>query len=174
MKAFRDRLQNEVIVFDGGVGTYLYEKGIYINTCFDELNLTNPDLVAEIHREYVQAGADVIETNTFGANRFKLAGHGLESRVYDINRKGAEIARRAAGETTLVAGSVGPLGVQIEPIGKLSFQEVQEAFQEQIKALLEGGVDLIILETFSLVTELPAVRAVRASLHIPLIASDRQ
>ncbi|MCC6396184.1 MAG: homocysteine S-methyltransferase family protein, partial [Bacteroidetes bacterium] len=93
MKPFRERLQDEVIVFDGGVGTYLYEKGIYINTCFDELNLTNPDLVAEIHRDYVQAGADVIESNTFGANRFKLAPYGLESRVYEINRKGAEIAR---------------------------------------------------------------------------------
>jgi homocysteine S-methyltransferase len=93
----------------------------------------------------VQAGEDVIETNTFGANRFKLAAYGLESRVYEINRKGAEIAKHAAGETTLVAGSVGPLGVQIEPIGKLSFREAQEAFEEQIKGLLDGGVDLTSL-----------------------------
>jgi methionine synthase I (cobalamin-dependent)/5,10-methylenetetrahydrofolate reductase len=172
MKAFQDRLRDEVIVFDGGMGTYLYEKGIYINTCFDELNLTNPDLVADIHREYVQAGADVIETNTFGANRFKLAAYGLESRVYEINRKGAEIAKHAAGEATLVAGSIGPLGVQIEPIGKLSFRETQDAFEEQIRGLLDGGVDLIVLETFSLVAELlQAIRATRA-LHasIPLIA----
>ena len=172
MKAFRERLQSEVIVFDGGVGTYLYEKGIYINTCFDELNLTNPDLVADLHREYVQAGADVIETNTFGANRFKLAPHGLEPRVYEINKKGAELAKRAAGDSVLVAGSVGPLGVQIEPIGKLSFREAQDAFEEQIKGLLDGGVDLIILETFSLVSELlQAIRATRAlSPSIPLIA----
>jgi methionine synthase I (cobalamin-dependent)/5,10-methylenetetrahydrofolate reductase len=172
MKAFRDRLQSEVIVFDGGVGTYLYEKGIYINTCFDELNLTNPDLVTDLHREYVQAGADVIETNTFGANRFKLAPHGLEPRVYEINKKGAELAKRAAGETVLVAGSVGPLGVLIEPIGKLSFREAQDAFEEQIKGLLDGGVDLIILETFSLVPELlQAIRATRAlNPSIPLIA----
>ncbi len=172
MKPFRDRLQTEVIVFDGGVGTYLYEKGIFINTCFDELNLTNPDLVAEIHREYVQAGADVIETNTFGANRFKLAPHGLESRVYDINRKGAELAKRAAGDTVLVAGSMGPLGVQIEPIGKLSFGEAREVFVEQIQGLLDGGVDLIILETFSLASEL--IQAIRATRElrpdIPLIA----
>jgi homocysteine S-methyltransferase len=172
MKPFRERLQNEVIVFDGGVGTYLYEKGIYINTCFDELNLTNPDLVAEIHRDYVQAGADVIESNTFGANRFKLAPYGLESRVYEINKKGAEIARREAGEKALVAGSVGPLGVQIEPIGKLSYDEAKEAFAEQIKGLLDGGVDMIILETFSLVSELlQAVRATRELRpDIPLIA----
>jgi homocysteine S-methyltransferase len=172
MKAFRERLQNEVIVFDGGVGTYLYEKGIYINTCFDELNLTNPDLVADLHREYVQAGADVIETNTFGANRFKLAPHGLEPRVYEINKRGAELAKRAAGDSVLVAGSVGPLGVQIEPIGKLSFREAQDAFEEQIKGLLDGGADLIILETFSLVAELlQAIRATRAlSPSIPLIA----
>ena len=172
MKPFRERLQDEVIVFDGGVGTYLYEKGIFINTCFDELNLTNPDLVAEIHRDYIQAGADVIESNTFGANRFKLAPYGLESRVYEINKKGAEIAKREAGEKALVAGSVGPLGVQIEPIGKLSYDEAKEAFAEQIKGLLDGGADIIILETFSLVSELlQAVRATRElRADIPLIA----
>lgn len=172
MKSFRERLRNEVIVFDGGVGTYLYEKGIYINTCFDELNLTNPDLVAEVHRDYVNAGADVIETNTFGANRFKLAPHGLESKVYEINRRGAEIARKVAGETTFVAGSMGPLGVQIEPIGKLSYDEAKEVFKEQAKGLLEGGVDLIVLETFALVSEL--IQAVRATREldpkIPIMA----
>ena len=162
MKSFRERLHNEVIVFDGGVGTYLYEKGVYINTCFDELNLTNPDLVGEVHRDYVNAGADVIETNTFGANRFKLAPHGLETKVYEINRKGAEIAKRIAGDKAFVAGSIGPLGVQIEPIGKLSFDEAKEVFKEQAKGLLDGGVDLIVLETFSLVSELTqAIRATR-------------
>ena len=114
MKSFRDRLHKEVIVFDGGVGTYLYEKGIYINTCFDELNLTNPDLVREVHRDYVLAGADVIETNTFGANRFKLTPFGLETKIREINRSGAELARSEAKDKALVAGSVGPLGVQIE------------------------------------------------------------
>lgn len=172
MKSFRERLQSEVIVFDGGVGTYLYEKGIYINTCFDELNLTNPDLVSEVHRDYVNAGADVIETNTFGANRFKLAPHGLERKVHEINLKGAQIAKKAAGEKALVAGSVGPLGVQIEPLGKMSYDEAKDAFKEQIQGLLEGGVDLIILETFGLVSELQqAIRAVRdLDKDIPLIA----
>jgi methionine synthase / methylenetetrahydrofolate reductase(NADPH) len=172
MKSFRERLQNEVIVFDGGVGTYLYEKGIYINTCFDELNLTNPDLVAEVHRDYINAGADVVETNTFGANRFKLAPHGLETKVYDINRKGAEIARKVAGDRVLVAGSMGPLGVQIEPIGKLSYDEARDVFKEQAKGLLEGGVDLVVLETFALVSELTqAIRAIRElASDVPIMA----
>ena len=173
MKSFPDRLQgNEVIVFDGGVGTYLYEKGIYVNTCFDELNLTNPDIVTEVHRDYVSAGADVIETNTFGANRFKLAPHGLEKKVHEINLKGAQLARNAAKENVLVAGSVGPLGVQIEPLGKLSYDEARDAFKEQIAGLLEGGVDLIVLETFSLVPELQqAIGAVKElNPAIPIMA----
>jgi methionine synthase I (cobalamin-dependent)/5,10-methylenetetrahydrofolate reductase len=162
MKAFRDRLHKEVIVFDGGVGTYLYEKGVFINTCFDELNLTNPDIVAEVHRDYVNAGADVVETNTFGANRFKLTPYGLETRVHEINIKGAQIARKVAADKALVAGSVGPLGIQIEPLGKLSFDEAKEAFVEQMKGLIDGGVDLIVLETFSHVPELQqAIRAAR-------------
>jgi methionine synthase / methylenetetrahydrofolate reductase(NADPH) len=172
MKTFREKLQNEIIVFDGGVGTYLYEKGVFINTCFDELNLINPDLVSEVHRDYVNAGADVIETNTYGANRFKLAPHGLEGRVYEINLKGAQLAKKVAQNKTLVAGSVGPLGVQIEPLGKLSYDEAKEVFKEQIKGLLDGGVDLVILETFGLVTELEqAIRAVKElNDDIPVIA----
>ncbi|HTX99468.1 MAG TPA: bifunctional homocysteine S-methyltransferase/methylenetetrahydrofolate reductase [Bacteroidota bacterium] len=173
MKGLRERLaQNEVVVFDGGVGTYLYEKGIFINTCFDELNLTNADLVSSVHRDYVLAGADVVETNTFGGNRFRLAPHGLEKKVYEINRRGAEIAKGAAKGGALVAGSVGPLGVQIEPLGKLSFDEAKEVFKEQIHGLLDGGVDLIIFETFSLIPEI--VQAVRAAKEldgaIPIIA----
>jgi homocysteine S-methyltransferase len=173
MKGFRERLQNnEVVIFDGGVGTYLYEKGIYINTCFDELNSTNPDIVSEVHRDYVAAGADVIETNTFGANRFKLAPHGLEPKVFEINLKGAQLAKAAAGGEVLVAGSVGPLGVQIEPLGKLSYDEARDAFKEQVRGLLEGGVDLIVLETFALIAELDqAVRAVKElNGEIPVMA----
>ncbi len=173
MKGLRERLtNNEVIVFDGGVGTYLYEKGIFINTCFDELNLTNPDLVSSVHRDYVTAGADAIETNTFGANKFRLAPHGLEKKVYEINKRGAELARGAAKGMALVAGSVGPLGVQIEPLGKLSFDEAKDVFKEQIRGLLDGGADIIILETFSLVPEIAqAVRAVKElNETIPIIA----
>jgi homocysteine S-methyltransferase len=162
MKSFRDRVGKEVIIFDGGVGTYLYQKGIFINTCFDELNLINPDIVTEVHRDYVNAGADVIETNTFGANRYKLAPHGLEAKVHEVNLKGVHLAKRIAGTTTLVAGSVGPLGVQIEPLGKLSYDEAKDAFKEQITGLIDGGVDLIIFETFRYVSELrQAIRALR-------------
>ncbi|MBI2419995.1 MAG: bifunctional homocysteine S-methyltransferase/methylenetetrahydrofolate reductase [Ignavibacteriales bacterium] len=172
MKTFRDKLENEIIVFDGGTGTLLYEKGIYINRCFDELNLTNPELVTEVHKEYVAAGADVIETNTYGANRFKLTPHGLESKLYEINKRGAEIARAVAGDRVFVAGSVGPLGVQIEPLGKLGFDEAKDAFKEHLQGLLDGGVDLIILESFASVPELmQAITAVRElNPDIPLIA----
>jgi methionine synthase / methylenetetrahydrofolate reductase(NADPH) len=173
VKGLKDRLlANEVVVFDGGVGTYLYEKGIYVNTCFDELNLNNPDLVASVHRDYLASGADVVETNTFGANRFKLAPHGLEKKVHEINLQGARIAKGAVKEGALVAGSVGPLGVQIEPLGKLSFSDARDAFREQIAGLLEGGVDLIVFETFVLVPEL--LQAIRAAKElnpaIPIVA----
>ncbi|MCK5572449.1 MAG: bifunctional homocysteine S-methyltransferase/methylenetetrahydrofolate reductase, partial [Bacteroidetes bacterium] len=172
MKSFRDRLLKEVIIFDGGLGTYLYEKGIYINTCFDELNLTNPDLVCQLHEDYVNAGADIIETNTYGANHFKLAPHGLESKTYEINLKGAQLAKQAAADKALVAGSVGPLGVEIEPLGRLAYDEARDVFREQIRGLLDGGVDLIILETFGLPAELiQAIRAARElNQDIPLIA----
>jgi homocysteine S-methyltransferase len=173
MKDFRARLQDqEIIVFDGGVGTYLYEKGIYVNTCFDELNLINPDIVSEVHRDYVNAGADVIETNTFGANQFKLAPHGLEKKVYEISRRGAELAKAAAQDRALVAGSVGPLGVEIEPLSALSYDEARDAFTVQVRGLVDGGVDLIVLETFGLVKELEqAIRAVKdVSPGMPIIA----
>ena len=172
MKSFRERLGNEIILFDGGTGTYLYEKGVYINRCFDELNLTNPELVTEVHRDYINAGADIIETNTYGANTFKLTPHGLGGKVYEINLKGAQLAKAVANDSVLVAGAVGPLGVQIEPLGKLSFDEAKDVFKEQIKGLLDGGVDLIILETFALVKEMiQAIRAVRElNADIPIIA----
>lgn len=172
MKNFREKLEKEIIVFDGGTGTYLYEKGIFINRCFEELNLSNPDLVKQVHRDYLLAGADVIETNTFGANRFKLAPHGLNEKIYDINFAGAKLAREVAGEKIFVAGSVGPLGVQIEPLGKIGYDEAKDYFKEQIQPLIDGGVDLIILETFTLVEEL--VQAIRAAREIkpdiPIIA----
>ena len=172
MKSFRERLGKEIILFDGGTGTYLYEKGVYINRCFDELNLTNPELVTEVHRDYVNAGADIIETNTYGANTFKLTPHGLGNKIYEINLRGAQLAKSVAKDSALVAGAVGPLGVQIEPLGKLSFDEAKDAFKEQIKGLLDGGVDLIILETFALVKEMiQAIRAVRElNTDIPIVA----
>jgi homocysteine S-methyltransferase len=154
------------------MGTMLYSKGVYLNTCFDELNLTNPGIIQEVHREYVRSGADIIETNTFGANRFKLRKYGLNDKVVEINRAGARIAREEAGADVFLAGSIGPLGVKVEPWGQLKAEEAEDAFAEQAWALQEGGVDVLILETFADVNEIErAVRAVRkAAPDIPVIA----
>jgi len=130
---------DRVYVFDGAMGTMLYSRGVYINRCYDELNLTSPELVLGIQREYVKAGADIIETNTYGANRLKLAGYGLEDKMVDINRAGVSIAREAAGDRAFVAGAIGPLGVRIEPYGPTSIEEAQAIFREQASALAEAG-----------------------------------
>ena len=137
------------------MGTLLLSKGIFIDRCYDELNLSQPDLIRGIHLEYLQAGADVIETNTFGANSFRLSKHGCVDRLAEINRRGARLAREAAKSFDgLVAGAVGPLGIRIEPLGKIALSEAREAFREQIAALNDEGVDLIILETFGYLEEL--------------------
>jgi len=167
------RLKQSPILCDGAMGTLLYAKGIFINRCYDELNLTQPELIRSVHREYLQAGAEIIETNTFGGNSFRLARHSLADRVRDINAAGAQIAREAAKSFDVwVAGSVGPLGIRIEPLGKTSFEEARAAFREQIAALVEGGVDLIILETFGYLEELhQAVLAARdVNPKIPVVA----
>lgn len=150
----------------------LYSKGIYLNSCFDELNLSNPEIVKDIHREYVQSGANIIETNTFGGNRYKLRKFGLEDDVREINIAGARIAREIAGKEIFVAGSIGPLGLKIEPWGPTSVDEAEEAFYEQAQALLEGGVDLLILETFSDINEIhQAIKAVqKLGQDFPFIA----
>ncbi len=151
---FRTRLQRGPVLCDGAMGTMLYSKGIFINRCYDELNLSQPELVANVHQEYVKAGAEILETNTFGANSFRLARHGCQARVVEINRVGVELARSAAGNDVMVAGSVGPLGVRIEPLGKIGLDEARAAFSQQIEALAEAGIDLLILETFGYVSEL--------------------
>ena len=149
------RLKRSPVLCDGAMGTLLYAKGIFINRCYDELNLSQPDLIRGIHHDYLQAGAEIIETNTFGANAFRLARHSLADKVPDMNRMGARLAREAAKSFDVwVAGSVGPLGTRIEPLGKTSFEEARRAFREQIEALAEGGVDLLMLETFGYLEEL--------------------
>lgn len=172
MQSFRDLLESDrAYIFDGAMGTMLYSKGIYINRSYDELNLVAADLVREVHSEYVRAGADIIETNTFGANVNKLQPYGLEASVREINIKAAQIAREAAGNRALVAGAVGPLGLRIEPYGPTSFDEAKEMFTTQILALLEGGVDLFVLETFSDISELEqAIKAVREQCDLPIVA----
>lgn len=172
MRDFREILDNDSIyVFDGAVGTRLYDKGIYINRSYDELNLAAPDLVREVHEEYIAAGADIIETNTFGATRHKLISYGLEKKLRDINVAAARIAREAAGDKVFVAGAIGPLGLRIEPFGPTSFDEAKAMFREQVEGLLEGGVDLFILETFSEVPEIEqAILAVRDLSDLPIVA----
>jgi methionine synthase / methylenetetrahydrofolate reductase(NADPH) len=171
MQSFREALDQRVLVCDGAMGTMLYSKGVFINKSFDALNLSRPDLVEEVHHEYVRAGADVVETNTFGANRIKLGSFGLADSLVAINAEGARIARRAAGERAYVAGSIGPLGIRIEPWGKTGVDEAREYFREQAAALLEGGVDLFVLETFRDLNEIgAAIDAVRAVSDLPIIA----
>jgi homocysteine S-methyltransferase len=167
---FLEELDHRVLVCDGAMGTMLYAKGIFLNRSFDELNLTQPDLVAEVHQEYVHSGADVIETNTFGANRIKLGAFGLVEQVHAINRQGARLARRAARERVYVAGAIGPLGVRIEPWGRMGVDEAEAIFREQVAALVEGGVDLFMLETFRDLNELGAAfAAVRALSDRPVV-----
>jgi methionine synthase I (cobalamin-dependent)/5,10-methylenetetrahydrofolate reductase len=168
---FLDEIEQRVLVCDGAMGTMLYGKGIFLNQSFDELNVKQPDLVAEVHQAYVRAGADVIETNTFGANRVKLGTFGLADRLAAINTQGARIARHAAREQAYVAGAIGPLGIRVEPWGKTGVDEAEEIFREQARALLAGGVDLFILETFRDVNEIgAAIRAVRSLCDLPIVA----
>src|SRR4051812_41252579 len=151
---FKDQLSRRVLVADGAMGTMLYSRGVFINRCFDELNVSQPDLVRGIHQEYVKAGAEILETNTFGATRPRLAAFGIAEKIVDINRAAVRIAREAAKDGPFVAGAVGPLGVRIEPLGPTSFAEARAAFREQIDGLLESGVDLLIFETFGNLDEL--------------------
>jgi homocysteine S-methyltransferase len=171
--------QTRSVLCDGAMGTMLYERGVFIHRCYDELNLSQPDLIRAIHEEYLQAGAEIIETNTFGGNRFRLQRHGLQDKVREINVAGVKIARQAADQIrdkqatqAYVAGAVGPIGVQIEPLGKVSFEEAQAAFAEQIHALAEGGADLLILETMTSLSEVhQAILAAReAAPELPILA----
>jgi homocysteine S-methyltransferase len=175
MIQFSEIFGDRPVLADGAMGTVLYSRGIFINRCYDELNLSDPSLILSVHEEYLQAGAEIVETNTFGANRFRLTRHGLEDKVAEINAAGVRLARQAvanlkqAGEAW-VAGSVGPLGVRLEPLGKTGFDEAREAFAEQISVLAAGGADLIIVETMPALNEarqaLAAVREVAPQLPV--------
>lgn len=167
------RLKESSVLCDGAMGTLLYAKGIFINRCYDELNLSQPELIRAVHHEYLQSGAEVIETNTFGANSFRLGRHSIADKVREINLAGAHVARDAAKSFDVwVGGAVGPLGVRIEPLGKTSFEEARNSFREQIAALVEGGVNVIVLETFGYLEELhQAILAARdVDPKIPIVA----
>jgi homocysteine S-methyltransferase len=171
MTTFTQALEERVLVCDGAMGTMLYAKGVFINKSFDALNLTQPEIVLAVHEEYVRAGADILETNTFGANRIKLGSFGLAEKLHAINVEGARIARRAAGKDAYVAGAIGPLGIRIEPWGKTGIDEARQYFREQAKALVEGGVDLFILETFRDLNEIgAAIDAAREVADLPIVA----
>ncbi len=172
---FLDLLSSQTILADGAMGTMLHTHGVGFDKCFDELNLTNPAAVAEIHRAYIEAGAQLIITNTFGANRFKLTKHGLQDDVVEINKASVDLAKRvvsASFKDVLVAGDVGPLGVRIAPFGRVQPEQAREAFAEQIKALAEAGADLIVIETFSDLYEIrEAIKAAKETCDLPVVAS---
>jgi len=160
-----------VHVFEGAMGTQLYERGVFVNVCYDELNLTRPELVEAVHCEYVEAGAEILKTNTFGANPVKLSGFGLEGKTEEINRAAARLARAATAGRAAVVGAIGPLGIRIEPWGATSEVEAEAFFRRQAEGLVQGGVDGFLLETFSDVSELhTALRAVRSVADLPVFA----
>lgn len=171
-RTFRDLIEDgRVHVFDGATGTELYGRGVFVNVCYDELNLKQPRLVQTIHEDYVRAGAEIIETNTFGANPVKLAGYGLADRTEEINRAAAEIARRAAKGQACTVGAIGPLGIRIEPFGPTSREEARDCFALQAKGLVQGGVDGFVLETFADLEELhQALIAARSVADLPVVA----
>jgi methionine synthase / methylenetetrahydrofolate reductase(NADPH) len=170
---FLERLSERPLLGDGAMGTMLYARGVALDACFDVFNLNDPKIVQGIHSEYIQAGADWIETNTFGANRFKLAAHGLSAKVRDINLRGAKLARdvrETMGRDVFVLGSMGPLGKYLAPLGSITSEEARAAFLEQAEGLLEGGVDAFVVETFSDLTEMRlAVEAIRAITDQPIV-----
>ncbi len=171
MRDFQELIESDgIYIFDGAMGTRLYEKGIYINRSYDELNLSNKDLVREVHEEYVRAGAEIIQTNTFSANYNKLQQFGLDSQLREINLSAVKIAREAASEKVFVAGTLGPLGLRIEPYGPTSFDEAKAMFRQQAEILLEGGIDLFVLETFSDLSEIQqAIKAVKEISDLPIV-----
>ncbi len=170
--SLRGRIEDDrVHVMDGAMGTALYSRGMFVNVCYDELNLTHPDLVRDVHTSYLRAGAEILETNTFGANPVKLSGYGLDAKTEEINRAAALLAREAAGAAANVVGSIGPLGIRLEPFGPTAREEAEAFFGRQARGLLEGGVEGFILETFSDLDELHAAyAAVRTASDLPVIA----
>jgi homocysteine S-methyltransferase len=172
MQDFIQAIADEhVYLFDGAMGTMLYAKGVFINKCYDELNLRSPEIVLDVHRQYVRAGAEIIETNTYGANRVKLRGFGIDEELREINLSAVEMARKAAGDSVYVAGAIGPLGIRIEPYGPTALDEARDIFREQVAALRDGGVDLFVLETMSNIAEIEqGILAVRDVCSLPIIA----
>src|SRR5881409_955465 len=171
--AFDRRLAAGPLLCDGAMGTLLYARGVSIDACFDVLNVNQAKVVQSVHSEYIAAGADCIETNTFGANRFKLGVHGLAAQVREINLRGVKLARdvrESMGRDVFVLGSMGPLGKYLAPLGSIEPEEARAAFREQAEGLVEGGVDALIVETFSDLVEMRlAVEAIRSVTELPIV-----
>ncbi len=171
MVLFEEYVKDNLVLLDGAMGSLIYEKGVFIDKCYDELNLSRPELIGSIHEEYVRAGSRVIETNTYGANRFKLKSHNLLDQIEEINLKGVALARQAAGDEVYVAGSMGPSGQEIEPWGDTTLEQVFEGYAEQAGILNQAGVDLFILETFQDIREMEqAIKAIKSVSGLPVVA----
>jgi methionine synthase I (cobalamin-dependent)/5,10-methylenetetrahydrofolate reductase len=171
MILFEDYLKENLVLLDGAMGSLIYEKGVFIDKCYDELNLSRPELITSIHEEYVRAGSRVIETNTYGANRFKLKSHNLQDSLEEINTKGVELARSAAADEVYVAGSMGPSGLEMEPWGDTTLEEIFEGYAEQAQILNAAGVDLFILETFQDIREMEqAIKAIKSVSELSVVA----
>ncbi|OGB90135.1 hypothetical protein A2625_04925 [candidate division WOR-1 bacterium RIFCSPHIGHO2_01_FULL_53_15] len=170
--SFLEEISKKILVMDGAMGTQLMDRGVRPEDCFDAVNIKKPEIVLAVHKAYVEAGADIIETNTFGANRIKLLDYGFEKKVHEINVAAAQLARKAIGAKGFVCGSMGPLGKMLDPLGEVTFDQAYEAFAEQAKALEEGGADVVSIETISDLQEMrAAVIAVKTETKLPVIAS---
>ena len=167
---FKGLIAKKVLIADGAMGTMLYAKGVFLNSCFDELNLTNPLLIKDIHTAYIKAGADIIETNSFGANEYKLAKFGLAPQTEEINRQAVKIAKSAANPQTLIAGAIGPLGCEVAKYARITPKTAFSLFQQQASALASEGADLLILETFSSTDELLTAIDAASTTNLPIIA----
>ncbi|MCP4310213.1 MAG: bifunctional homocysteine S-methyltransferase/methylenetetrahydrofolate reductase [Bacteroidetes bacterium] len=171
MIPFKEYIDENLVLLDGAMGSLIYEKGVFIDKCYDELNLSRPDLIRSIHEDYIRSGAKVIETNTYGANRLKLKSHNLQDQIGEINCMGVELAREAAGENVYVAGSMGPVGEELEPWGEVSLEKVFDVYKEQAGYLGQAGVDLFIIETIQDIREMEqAVKAIRSESDLPVVA----
>ena len=171
IQTFLDKIRSDVLLFDGAMGTMIYQRGVFVNVCYDDLSLTQPQLILGIHKEYVEAGADVIETNTFGANRIKLAAYGLADRIVDMNRAAVRLAREAAGSNVYVAASVGPCFASEQKPFAQQMVDMENAFDEQLSILAGEGVDLVVLETFSDLAQLQLAARLARQHHLTVLAS---
>jgi len=170
---FEYALKSKTLVSDGAMGTMMQENGLPAGHCPEEWNISHPDVISSIHKSYYEAGADVVETNTFGGNLYRLKHHGFEDRIYNLNKAGTEIAKSVCPESKYVAGSVGPTGEFLQPLGLATSSDLENAFEEQIRGLVDGGVDVLFIETMSFVEEINAAVSATQKIdqNIPIVCS---